>query len=75
MDRVLSISNITAHLAGALGRPVEMIYPSEIALLWYWFHDRADSPWYPSMTIHRPPPGGSRADYLHEKTTPDAAPR
>ncbi len=82
MDRVLSVSNITAHLAGALGKPVEMIYPSEIALLWYWFHDRTDSPWYPSMTIHRPPPGGSRADlmqclanYLHDKTTPDAAPR
>ena len=82
MDRVLSISNITAHLAGALGQPVEMIYPSEIALLWYWFHDRSDSPWYPSMTIHRPPPGGSRAglmqclaNYLHDKTTPDAAPR
>ena len=82
MDRVLSIFNITAHLAGALGRPVEMIYPNEIALLWYWFHDRSDSPWYPSMTIHRPPPGGNRADlmqrladHLHEKTTPDAAPR
>ena len=64
MDRVLSISNIAAHLAGALGRPVEMIYPNEIALLWYWFHDRAVSPWYPSMTIHRPPPGGDRAGLM-----------
>ena len=57
MDRVISISSIAAHLAGALGKPVDMIYPNEIALLWYWFHDRVDSPWYPSMTIHRPPPG------------------
>ena len=80
MDRVLSVSNITAHLAGALGKPVEMIYPNEIALLWYWFHDRTDSPWYPSMTIHRPPPGGSRAglmqclaNYLRDKITPDVA--
>lgn len=61
MDRVISISSIAAHLAGALGKRVDMIYPNEIALLWYWFHDREDSPWYPSMTIHRPPVGGNLA--------------
>ncbi len=60
MDRVISISSIAAHLAGALGKPVDMLYPSEIVLLWYWFHGRADSPWYPSMTIHRPPRDGDR---------------
>lgn len=81
MDRVISISGIAAHLAGALGKPVDMIYPSEIALLWYWFNDRVDSPWYPSMTIHRPPPGGDRealmnalARHLVEKTKADVTP-
>ena len=49
--------SVADAVAGALGKPVDMIYPNEIALLWYWFHDRVDSPWYPSMTIHRPPPG------------------
>jgi hypothetical protein len=81
MDRVISISSIAAHLAGALGKPVDMIYPSEIVLLWYWFHGRADSPWYPSMTIHRPPVDGDRAGlmkglarYLGERTKAGEAP-
>jgi tetratricopeptide (TPR) repeat protein len=64
MDRVVSISSIAAHLAGALGKPVDMIYPNEIALLWYWFHDRDDSPWYPSMTIHRPARGQDREAFM-----------
>jgi len=79
MDRVISISSIAAHLAGALGKPVDLLYPSEIVLLWYWFHGRSDSPWYPSMTIHRPPSDGDReglmasfARYLAEKRAPDA---
>ena len=74
MDRVISISSIAAHLAGALGKPVDLLYPSEIVLLWYWFHGRGDSPWYPSMTIHRPPSDGDKrglmttfARYLAEK--------
>ena len=80
MDRVISISNTVAHLAGALGKPVDMIYPSEIVLLWYWFHGRADSLWYPSMKIHRPPVNGDRAAlmkglarYLGERTKDGAA--
>jgi tetratricopeptide (TPR) repeat protein len=75
MDRVISISSIAAHVAGALGKPVDMLYPSEIALLWYWFDGRSDSPWYPSMTIHRPPHDGDRhalmtalAGHLGQKT-------
>jgi tetratricopeptide (TPR) repeat protein len=81
MDRVISISSIAAHLAGALGRPVDLLYPSEIVLLWYWFHGRTDSPWYPSMTIHRPPTDGDRAAlmaavarYLTENRRAGAAP-
>jgi tetratricopeptide (TPR) repeat protein len=81
MDRIVSISSIAAHLAGALGKPVDMIYPNEIAMLWYWFHDREDSPWYPSMTIHRPPEGGNLAALmsalarrLGEKTSIGATP-
>ena len=72
MDRVISISSIVAHLAGALGRPVDMLYPSEIALLWYWFDGRTDSPWYPSMRIHRPPEGGDK-QALMERFAADLA--
>lgn len=81
MDRVISISGIAAHLAGALGKSVDLLFPSEIVLLWYWFHGRADSPWYPSMTIHRPSADGDKeglmaavARHLIAKKPSDAAP-
>ncbi|MES2741250.1 MAG: sulfotransferase [Pseudomonadota bacterium] len=51
LDLVISIDSAMVHLAGALGRPVWMMnrYDSE----WRWFHERADSPWYPSLRIFR----------------------
>ena len=50
-DLIISTSNVTAHLAGALGRPGWILLPQRIGRLWYWFHNRADSPWYPSLTL------------------------
>ena len=53
MDLVITVSNTTAHLAGAQGVPVWALLPSGPGCLWYWFQDRNDSPWYPSMRIFR----------------------
>ena len=53
MDLVLTTSNTTAHFAGALNVPVWTLVPSGSGSLWYWFSDRSDSPWYPSMRIYR----------------------
>lgn len=53
MDAVITISNSTAHMAGALGVPVATLVPSGYGGFWYWFRGRADSPWYPSMRICR----------------------
>jgi tetratricopeptide (TPR) repeat protein len=50
-DLIVSTSNVTAHLAGALGRHAWILLPQRIGRLWYWFHDRADSPWYPSLAL------------------------
>ncbi|HWY63071.1 MAG TPA: tetratricopeptide repeat-containing glycosyltransferase family protein [Rhizomicrobium sp.] len=51
MDLIISADTSTAHLAGALGRPIWLAlkYVSD----WRWFLDRADSPWYPSMRLFR----------------------
>jgi len=51
LDLVISIDSATAHLAGALGRPVWTLlaYPSE----WRWLRERDDSPWYPGMRLFR----------------------
>lgn len=57
MDLVITTSNTTAHMAGALGIETWTLLPSGPGLLWYWFQDREDSPWYPSMRLfrqHRP---------------------
>ncbi|MDX2145277.1 MAG: tetratricopeptide repeat protein [Rhodospirillaceae bacterium] len=53
-DLVVTISNTTAHLAGALGVPAWVLLPFGHFQPWYWFQDRTDSPWYPSVTLHRP---------------------
>jgi tetratricopeptide (TPR) repeat protein len=50
-DLVITASNVTAHIAGALGRPVWVIVPKGNGRFWYWFAGRSDSPWYPSMRI------------------------
>jgi len=53
MDLVISTSNTTAHFAGALNVPVFVLAPTGPGSLWYWFNDRRDSPWYPSMKLFR----------------------
>ncbi|MBM3512877.1 MAG: tetratricopeptide repeat protein [Alphaproteobacteria bacterium] len=53
MDMVVSVSNSTVHLAGALNVPVWTLVPAGPGRLWYWFEGRTDSPWYPSMRLFR----------------------
>lgn len=52
-DTVVSTSNTTAHLAGALGVKCHLLLPKTRPVLWYWGYDGAGTPWYPSITIHR----------------------
>jgi Tfp pilus assembly protein PilF len=51
LDLVLSVDTSTAHLAGALGRPVWVLLPFNTYFL--WLRDRTDSPWYPTMRLFR----------------------
>ena len=53
MDLVISVSNTTVHFAGALGVPVWTLVPASVGRIWYWFLDRTDSPWYPTMRLFR----------------------
>lgn len=51
LDLVLTVDTMTAHLAGALGRPVWLLLPASAD--WRWMLARADTPWYPNTRIFR----------------------
>jgi hypothetical protein len=51
-DLVVSTSNVTAHLAGALGKRTLLAFPAATPPFHYWAADAAGrSPWYPSVEI------------------------
>jgi hypothetical protein len=52
-DLVVTVSNTTAHLCGALGKETYVLVPYGQARMWYWFHDRTDNPFYPDIKIRR----------------------
>jgi len=52
-DFIVTASNVTAHMAGALGKKTFLFVPFSRGRLWYW-HDEGDkSIWYPSIKIFR----------------------
>ncbi len=51
-DLVITVSNSTAHLAAALGKPT-LILLAHHTPLWYWHADGMQSPWYPTVTLLR----------------------
>jgi tetratricopeptide (TPR) repeat protein len=51
LDLIVSVDTATAHLAGALAKPVWVLLP--FAPDWRWLLDRSDTPWYPTMRLFR----------------------
>ncbi|MBI1239746.1 MAG: tetratricopeptide repeat protein [Alphaproteobacteria bacterium] len=51
LDFIVSISNTTVHMAGALGVPGAILL--HIHPLWFWFGGKSPSPWYPSLQMIR----------------------
>ena len=51
LDLVIAVDTSTAHLAGALGKPVWIL--NRYDSCWRWLTDRDDSPWYPSVRLFR----------------------
>ncbi len=63
-DLVISVTNTTAHLAAALGRPTWVLVPASAGNLWYWMRGATQSPWYPTATIFRQTALGQWQDVL-----------
>ena len=51
LDVFVSISNSTAHLAGALGVKTILIKPENFAVFHYWNQKTDDTPWYDSVKL------------------------
>lgn len=64
-DLVVTVSNSTAHLAAALGKPTIILLPHH-SPLWYWQRDGDRSPWYPSVQLMRQPAPGAWAPLVEQ---------
>lgn len=51
-DLVISISNVTTHLAGALGVKTYLLAPYTLGAIYYW-HEGTKNLWYPTLRILR----------------------
>ena len=50
-DIVVTTSNVTAHIAGALGKRAAVLVPFGRGRLWYWHESDIYSPWYPNLRV------------------------
>lgn len=50
-DLVITVSNVTVHLACSLGIPTILLCPKSHGKLWYWYGDNNQSKFYPSLMI------------------------
>ena len=62
LDLVISVDTSTAHLAGAMGKPVWIL--NRFDTDWRWLLDRTDSPWYPTAKLYRQERAGSWDDVV-----------
>ena len=51
LDLLVTVSNSTAHLAGALGVKTILIKPANHASFHYWDYEDGKTPWYRSVNI------------------------
>ena len=66
-DIVLTSSNSTAHLAGALGRPTCVLLHRRYGRIWYWVHRQGRrSLWYPSVQVFIQKKPGSWHDVVRD---------
>nr|WP_255539289.1 tetratricopeptide repeat-containing glycosyltransferase family protein [Polynucleobacter sp. 71A-WALBACH] len=64
LDLIISVDTSTAHLAGALGKPVWIL--NRYDSCWRWLRGRSDSPWYPTAKIYQQPKPGDWDSVLEQ---------
>jgi ADP-heptose:LPS heptosyltransferase len=51
-DFIVTTSNVTAHISGALGKKTYLLVPYSQGKIWYWHEGYKQSLWYPSISIY-----------------------
>jgi tetratricopeptide (TPR) repeat protein len=51
-DVIITISNSTAHISGAIGKSTHLILPVGEGRLWYWQAESKTNNWYPSVKAY-----------------------
>lgn len=64
LDLVITTSNTTAHMAGALGKPTVLMLQSTRGVFSYWCYEGDTTPWYPTVRIVRGDTALPLPDYL-----------
>jgi tetratricopeptide (TPR) repeat protein len=65
-DFVITISNINAHIAGALGKETFLLAPYSKGRIWYWHDNLKQSLWYPSVKIFTQSKAGDWSETIKE---------
>lgn len=65
-DYIVTTSNVTAHIAGALNKKTYLILPYSIGKIWYWGETSDHALWYPSIEIFRKTQSDSWADAIEK---------
>jgi tetratricopeptide (TPR) repeat protein len=50
-DVIVTTSNVTAHLAGSIGKRAAVLVPHSTGKIWYWHENDEHSFWYPSLKL------------------------
>jgi tetratricopeptide (TPR) repeat protein len=67
-DIIVTVSNTTAHLAAALGKPTLVLLPQTSVVFWYWHREGDQSAWYPSVRLLRKEDTGDWASVIDAVT-------
>ena len=63
-DKIVSIDNLTVHLAGAIGKDTKALLPYSCD--WRWGRKRSNSYWYDSVRLYQQTQIGDWGDVLEK---------
>ncbi|MFL2770103.1 MAG: tetratricopeptide repeat protein [Rhodospirillaceae bacterium] len=66
LDYVITVSNTSAHMAGALSIPTALLVPPKTGRHWYWLRGSETSPWYNSVHLIETKEGSKWADVIEK---------